>query len=169
MKFVLIGIGMVASIGLLIYAGLGGDGYVYYKTVTEYLQTGVDSTDGFRVNGKVVEGSIERFPSGEDVRFVMSDGQTAMTVMYHGIIPDTFVDDADVVVKGALGQDEVFRATEMLAKCPSKYEAAEGYEEGGAYGEPGYGKPGEAPADGGAGDGEEIPLATGRDVTQLRP
>jgi cytochrome c-type biogenesis protein CcmE len=48
-----------------------------------------------------------------------------MLVAYHGIIPDTFVDDAAVVVEGQLQDDGTFRAHTLLAKCPSKYEAAE--------------------------------------------
>ena len=42
-----------------------------------------------------------------------------------GIIPDTFVDEADVVVEGARRPDGVFEATTLLAKCPSKYESAQ--------------------------------------------
>ena len=48
-----------------------------------------------------------------------------LPVSYHGIIPDTFVDDAAVVVEGRLQEDGTFVAHELLAKCPSKYEAAE--------------------------------------------
>ncbi|MDQ8151089.1 MAG: cytochrome c maturation protein CcmE, partial [Gemmatimonadota bacterium] len=45
-----------------------------------------------------------------------------------GLIPDTFSDSVDVVVEGRLGEDGVFRATTLLAKCASRYEAApEGY------------------------------------------
>jgi cytochrome c-type biogenesis protein CcmE len=36
-------------------------------------------------------------------------------------VPDTFLDDAEVVVTGRL-TPEGFMATEMTAKCPSKYE-----------------------------------------------
>ena len=61
----------------------------------------------------------------ETVAFVMTDGGRELPVRYHGIIPDTFVDDADVVVEGALGADGTFAAHTLLAKCPSKYEAAE--------------------------------------------
>ena len=47
----------------------------------------------------------------------------AVTVRYEGIVPDTFKDDAEVIVTGILGQDELFRGSELVAKCPSKYEA----------------------------------------------
>jgi cytochrome c-type biogenesis protein CcmE len=61
-----------------------------------------------------------------DVAFTITDGAADMPVRYHGIIPDTFVDGADVVVEGAMSGDGTFVANNMLAKCPSKYEAAEG-------------------------------------------
>lgn len=125
LKFVLLGAGIVGSMALLMWAGIGRPGgFVYYLTVTEFIQQDGRDAAGFRVNGKVVEGSIERMVTGQDVRFVMSDGQTAMPVAYHGIIPDTFVDRADVVVEGQLRPDQTFEAHTLLAKCPSKYEAA---------------------------------------------
>jgi cytochrome c-type biogenesis protein CcmE len=97
---------------------------VYYLTVSEFRQKGAQQGDKFRINGKVVKGSIERMPTGQDVAFVMTDGGAELPVRYHGIIPDTFVDGADVVVEGSLAGDGTFVANNMLAKCPSKYEAA---------------------------------------------
>jgi cytochrome c-type biogenesis protein CcmE len=124
-KFLLLGSGIVLTMGfLLVTAMSGSDGLVYYLTVSEFLEHD-DSASGFRVNGQVQAGTIERLPSGEDVRFVMSDGRSALPVSYHGIIPDTFVDDADVVVEGRLRPDGVFEAHTLLAKCPSKYESAD--------------------------------------------
>jgi cytochrome c-type biogenesis protein CcmE len=52
------------------------------------------------------------------------DGSAQLPVDFSGIIPDTFVDDADVVVEGNRRTDGVFEATTLLAKCPSKYETA---------------------------------------------
>ena len=64
----------------------------------------------------------------------MSEGGATLPVDYHGIIPDTFVDDADVVVEGSLADGGDFHATTLLAKCPSKYEAAADRTRGGASG-----------------------------------
>ena len=126
LKFVLLGSGIMLSMAFLIWAGMDQrGGFAYYLTVTEYLDQDRQSTDGFRVNGKVVEGTIRRLPGGEQVQFTMSDGTMSLQVQYHGIIPDTFVDNAEVVVEGSLGEDRIFEAHLMLAKCPSKYEAAE--------------------------------------------
>ncbi len=128
-KFVLLILVVFGSMAGLIVIGMGGDqGLLYYYTVEEFHGDPERQIKDFRVNGKVVEGSIERFDSGQDVRFSMQDESMAMTVSYHGIIPDTFVDRADVVVEGRLTDDGVFKAHKLLAKCPSKYENAEGTE-----------------------------------------
>jgi len=124
-KFLLLGAGIVLCMGVLLVTAMSGsDGLVYYLTVSEFLEHG-DDASGVRVNGRVAIGSIERLASGEDVRFVMSDGRGTLPVAYHGIVPDTFVDDADVVVEGRLRADGVFEAHMLLAKCPSKYESAD--------------------------------------------
>ncbi len=51
-------------------------------------------------------------------------GQT-IAVEYTGIVPDTFKDDAEVIVGGQMQSDGHFVAQELVAKCPSKYEAQE--------------------------------------------
>jgi cytochrome c-type biogenesis protein CcmE len=130
LKFLLLGGGIVLSMGFLLVVGMNQpEGMAYYLTVSEFLAEPDRATDGFRVNGKVDAGSIERMPSGEDVRFRMTDGEHELLVAYHGIIPDTFVDGADVVVEGSLQPDGAFEAHKLLAKCPSKYESADDYAE----------------------------------------
>ena len=129
LKFLLLGAGILLSMTFLLVIGMNRPGgLVYYLTVSEFVHQPDPAADDFRVNGKVEEGSIERLPTGQDVRFVMTDGTTALPVSYHGIIPDTFVDDAAVVVEGRLQQDGTFQAHTLLAKCPSKYEAADDYD-----------------------------------------
>src|SRR5678815_3763888 len=96
--------------GLLIVGMSRPGGVAYYLTVSEFVARPDREAPGLRVNGKVHTGSIERGASGQDVSFVMTDGASTLPVRYHGIIPDTFVDDADVVVEGGLGQDGTFEA-----------------------------------------------------------
>jgi len=130
LKFVLLGVGIVATMGTLLIVGMNGPGGLsYYLSVSEFVAAPDQSGDGFRINGKVVEGSIVRESTGQDVAFVVPDGEAALAVRYHGIIPDTFVDNADVVVEGRLSGDGTFEAHLLLAKCPSKYEAADGTEQ----------------------------------------
>jgi cytochrome c-type biogenesis protein CcmE len=125
LKFLLLGGGVVGSMLFLLAVGISRPGgMVYYQTVTEFLEDPAQRDGTRRINGKVVPGSIERLPTGQDVRFEMSDGARSLRVAYRGIVPDTFVDEADVVVEGVLGPDGTFQASTLLAKCPSKYEAA---------------------------------------------
>lgn len=126
LKFVLLVLGFALSLTLMILAGMNRPGgMVYYVTVSEFLAQGRGEHRDQRVNGKVAPGTIERLPNGQDVRFTVTDGSASLPVAYHGVIPDTFVDDAAVVVEGRLEADGTFAAHQLLAKCPSKYEAAE--------------------------------------------
>jgi cytochrome c-type biogenesis protein CcmE len=128
-KFILIGLGIVATmIFMLVVATQKSDGgFAYYVTVKEFTEKG-QPHGRFRVNGKVSAGTIVRMPDGRQVKFTIKDkeGKAELPVDFAGIIPDTFVDDADVVVEGNKRPDGVFEATTLLAKCPSKYESAEG-------------------------------------------
>ena len=126
MKFLLLGVGIVASMSFLLVVGMGRPGgMAYYLSVSEFVESPDREESDFRINGKVVDGTITRHPTGQDVTFRITDGSTSLGVDYHGIIPDTMVDGADVVVEGQLRADGTFEAHTLLAKCPSKYEASE--------------------------------------------
>ncbi|HSN95440.1 MAG TPA: cytochrome c maturation protein CcmE [Anaerolineaceae bacterium] len=47
-----------------------------------------------------------------------------MTIHYLGPKPDLMKDEAQAIVTGSLDQNGVFQATELLMKCPSKYESS---------------------------------------------
>jgi cytochrome c-type biogenesis protein CcmE len=96
---------------------------VYYLTVSEFVShppSGLD--EHFRVNGRVVPGSIARQSGVLGADFRMTDGQKVLPVAFRKELPDTFVDEAEVVVEGRM-KDGVFEAHTLLAKCPSKYES----------------------------------------------
>lgn len=128
MKF-LLGAGIiVATVGFLIVSGVKETG-VYFLTPTE-LAARTKADPGFydlglKVGAKVVPGSIRRDDEARRVDFVVSDGQQDYQVTYVGIVPDTFTDanDIEVILEGKLGRDGIFVATEVLAKCGSRYEA----------------------------------------------
>lgn len=85
---------------------------------------------GFVQDGTIAQkkGTLEYMfevrPVDEMLKYPEAKGKT-ITVTYTGIVPDTFKDKANVIVEGKLGADGVFHATDLIAKCPSKYEAAE--------------------------------------------
>jgi cytochrome c-type biogenesis protein CcmE len=120
---------IVVAVFGLIYQGVRQTG-VYFLSPTELL----DRTErdpsfhdvGLKVGAKVVPGSIRRDPGNQRIAFEVSDGTSHFPVTYEGLVPDTFTDanDIEVIMAGKLGRDGVFHATEVLAKCGSRYEAA---------------------------------------------
>jgi cytochrome c-type biogenesis protein CcmE len=128
-KFIL-GAGLiVASVGFLIAEGVKETG-VYFLTPAELsAKSQADPTFvenvGFKVGAMVVPGSVRRDPNARRIDFQVSDGIKTYPVTYQGLVPDTFTDadDIEVVVEGRLGRDGIIRATDVLAKCGSRYEA----------------------------------------------
>lgn len=119
---------IVAGVTFLIYSGVRETG-VYFLTPTELI-TRVEQDPSFhdvgiKVGAKVVRGSIHRDDAKQQVDFEVTDGARQFAVTYVGIVPDTFTDanEIEVIVEGKYGRDGVFRATEVLAKCGSRYEA----------------------------------------------
>jgi cytochrome c-type biogenesis protein CcmE len=120
---------IVASVGFLIAEGVKQTG-LYFLTPAELAaKTAADPTFvenvGFKLGAKVVPGSVRRDSGARRIEFEVSDGVKTYPVVYQGLVPDTFTDanDIEVVVEGRLGGDGVIRATDVLAKCGSRYEA----------------------------------------------
>ncbi len=116
---------VVVAIGYLGFMGFQGSAMYYYR-VGELLDMGSEAYDqGLRISGTVVAGSIDRDVASLTVEFtVVEEGET-LPVVFTGVTPDTFKDDADVVVEGELARSGVFQADTILMKCPSKYEPEE--------------------------------------------
>jgi cytochrome c-type biogenesis protein CcmE len=128
-KFMLGAAVIVTSVVVLIAQGVKETG-VYFLTPAELsAKTVADPTFvenvGFKVGAKVVPGSVRRDPNARTIDFKVSDGIKTYPVTYHGLVPDTFTDanDIEVVVEGRLGRDGIIQATDVLAKCGSRYEA----------------------------------------------
>lgn len=119
-----------AALGYLVYSGMQ-ETMVFYYTVSEVQSQSSEFADRpLRIAGKVVPGSIATPGQNHLHRdFVIRDGDAEILVQYRGtgVLPDTLVDDADAVVEGRLGDDGVFDATFVMAKCPSKYESEADY------------------------------------------
>jgi cytochrome c-type biogenesis protein CcmE len=133
-------------ISLLIIAGATGyllvgtmgnsEALTYFHNVDEVIAKPHDFRDQkIRIGGHVLPGSIAQKKGTLEYRFEVKPVEAMMkfpetrgktvTVAFTGIVPDTFKDDAECIVTGKLGADGTFNATELIAKCPSKYEAAE--------------------------------------------
>lgn len=130
-KAVKIGLTVVVLAGAL--AGLLRatlrDGTEYYKHVDEVLVNPVEwQGKNLQLHGYVVRDSILRKRDSLEYRFKVTGkvGDEARVVLAHytGIVPDTFSDDAEVVLKGRLEPDGFHVSPNgVMAKCPSKYEA----------------------------------------------
>jgi cytochrome c-type biogenesis protein CcmE len=116
-------------VGTLAWLAVGGikDTQTYYKTVSELQSMSPEAkTKRLRVAGDVAPGTIVR--RGREVEFVLTQADQNLRVVYNGSdpLPDTFRDRAQAVADGKLGDDGVFRANRIQAKCASKYEAKPG-------------------------------------------
>ena len=116
---------VAGALGGLMYTSLA-QGTEYYKHVEEVM---VDPSawhgKKLQLHGFVVEKSIMRRPDTLDYIFKVQNKGHVVDARYTGIVPDTFKDNSEVVIKGTLGPDGfVVEPGGVMAKCPSKYEAA---------------------------------------------
>ena len=113
--------------GMLIYSSMAeADYYKHVDEVTAEPDHWVDKH--LKIHGFVEPGSIdERIEGNSTVRdFILEYKGERIRVTHKGPKPDTFRDLAEVVAKGRLLQTKdgpVLEASELMAKCPSKYEA----------------------------------------------
>jgi cytochrome c-type biogenesis protein CcmE len=119
----------VVIIGVVVWLALSaaGDNKSYYVTISELQSMGNKAyTRHLRVAGNVKPGSIER--SGTNAHFALLEQGKVLNVVYQGSEPppDTFKDDAQALAIGTYGRDGVFHATQLQAKCASKYAPAPG-------------------------------------------
>ncbi len=123
-RFLIVGLVVAIALGYLGFTAFQGAS-MYYLTVDELLARG-DGAYGeqVRLMGKVMDGSVEKNPDTNTLRFAVMGGDgTSLPVVYSGMVPDAFKQGADVVVEGSLTRGEAFQADSLLVKCPSKYEA----------------------------------------------
>jgi cytochrome c-type biogenesis protein CcmE len=115
---------LVLSFGGLLWSTLR-EGTEYYKHVDEVMSQ-PDAWYGKRLqlHGFVVADSIMRRRDSLDYRFKIHSRGAVVPASYSGIVPDTFKDEAEVVLKGTLTPEGFQVAPNgVMAKCPSKYEA----------------------------------------------
>ena len=125
-KFILGALLVVVTVGFLMTEGIKDTG-VYFLMPAELAERAAKDKSiydvGVRVGGNVVNGSIERDVASQTITFEVTDGTATFPVEYHGIAPDTFSDAVEVVVEGRLTTNGTLKATNVLAKCGSRYES----------------------------------------------
>ena len=131
-------IGVTSAVLVLAFAGLLWstlrEGTEYFKHVDEVMANR-QAWEGkpLQLHGYVIPGSILQRPDTLEYRFKVQNDPirknqspvNIVNVSYTGIVPDTFKGEAEVVLKGQLGPDGFHTVPNgVVAKCPSKYEAA---------------------------------------------
>lgn len=117
--------GVIVIVLVVILAVVGGTSSAKAVTVADAM-SGNFVDQKVQVSGNVVENS---FATEDDVlTFDIYDAQGDMAqqlrVRYEGGVSATFGNDVTAICTGKMGQDGVLNATELVTKCPSKYENA---------------------------------------------
>jgi cytochrome c-type biogenesis protein CcmE len=93
---------------------------VFFNSPTDVAEKHPGPDTRIRLGGLVEDGSVMR-PDNLHVRFAITDGRTALKVIYKGILPDLFREGQGVVAEGTVGRDGVFVADTVLAKHDERY------------------------------------------------
>ena len=108
-----------AAIGLVVYA-LSGNINLFFPPA-EVAAGNAPVGKPIRVGGMVLDGSVQRSNDSLRVSFVLTDYQAKVPVEYEGILPDLFGEGQGAVASGALNEEGVLEATEVLAKHDENY------------------------------------------------
>jgi cytochrome c-type biogenesis protein CcmE len=123
-KIIVATVVILATVAYLALTGVR-DNKSYYVTISELQGMGNKAyVRHLRVAGNVAPGSIHRV--GTYVDFSLLEQGRKLDVSYKGTEPppDTFKDDAQALAVGTYGKDGIFHATQLQAKCASKYAPA---------------------------------------------
>jgi len=147
-KFIVGGLLIVAAIVYLIVSSTQANAQ-YFVTVDELRAKGTQAVgQTLRISGAVIGDTISYDPKTLILKFtianvpgttkevdaqgglakVLHDAVTdplrsRLDVVYNGARPDLLRDEAQAILTGKVGADGVFYASELLLKCPSKYQA----------------------------------------------
>lgn len=122
------GVILLSLVALVGWAMARPNSTSFFYTPSEIVElpTGA-GTDEYRVNGKVVPDTVQR--DGLKTSFDISDGTTDLEVTTEQPLPDAFwtamandSSEVEVVARGRYDEG-AFQASEVLAKCPSKFKA----------------------------------------------
>ena len=149
MKFLVGGFLIIAAVVYLIWTSSTANSQ-YFMTVDEIKAKG-SALNGreLRVSGAVIGDSIQYDSKTLKLSFnvahmpgsqqevdaqggmmavlhaaVIDPTRNHLQVVYTGVKPDLLKNEAQAIMTGKLGKDGVFYATELLLKCPTRYQDA---------------------------------------------
>lgn len=141
LKFLIGGALMLAAIAYLVISGTAA-GARYFITVEELVGNPEYAGQTVRISGAVIGDTIQydsenlildftiaNIPTEyDDLAKVLHEAVTnpnAVRLPVHienEVMPDLLQDEAQAILTGTIGEDGIFYATELLLKCPSRYE-----------------------------------------------
>ena len=111
---------LTAALGGLMYTTLA-EGTEYYIHVDEVMQDRA-AWQGKRLQLHGFVADLRQRPNTLAYKFNVQFNGKVMTATYTGVVPDTFKNESEVVLKGKLqGDGFAVEPNGVMAKCPSKY------------------------------------------------
>ena len=111
--------------GVAIAAGFAlkafNENLMFFYTPSAVAAGEAPANHPIRVGGLVTSGSVKRQEDGLTVRFDITDNAETITIQYTGILPDLFREGQGIVALGELDKDQLFVASEVLAKHDENY------------------------------------------------
>lgn len=120
--------GIIVIVLIVVLAVVGGNSAA--KTVTVSEAVALQGDNKIQVTGNVVKNSFDI--EGDTLTFQIYDAESdpaaskLLDVRYDGGVSATFGNDVTAICTGKKGTDGVLVCSELVTKCPSKYENAEG-------------------------------------------
>jgi cytochrome c-type biogenesis protein CcmE len=122
-KYIIGAVVVVILVSALIFVSVG-QGSAYYLTINEALAGKAKPGQPVRIDGYVGEGSVVWDAQAVTLRFDLVDKERTerLPVVYRNAPPEGFTEGSGLMVEGNLTGERTFQATQLLTRCPSKYQ-----------------------------------------------
>jgi cytochrome c-type biogenesis protein CcmE len=144
LKFLIGGLIILAAVAYLIVSGMSA-GARFYQTIDELVTNPANSGRNIRVAGVVLGDTIQYDAQNLVLTFTVANvpenfenlaealhlatlnpEANRVQVRVEGQVkPDLLRHEAQAIMTGRLGEDGIFRATELSLKCPTRFEEAQ--------------------------------------------
>jgi cytochrome c-type biogenesis protein CcmE len=113
------GIGLVLILAAVIIFTALSSKITFFYSPSELKESPVAIGQDFRIGGLVKEDSFVQ--NGKKSSFIVTDGESDVTVIYEKILPDLFREGQGVIAEGSMNAQGVFDANNILAKHDENY------------------------------------------------